>query len=254
MADVKPGKHTIRVSAPGYFDETRDVPVAAGQMVPVDVPLREKPGHLTVRARDGSQVSIDGRLAATTPLSQPLEVPPGRHLVSVTRNGYRAFGQEIEVGRDEARDLEVKLDPTVQRNASYGVIAAGVAGIVAGGVLAGLSIYHEQQAKSFVSQQQAGGLSCTSMAACQTLYAGYNDELNARNDFRTDAAITVGAGALVGVVGLMLYAFDQPTLSNAGRRDDAAKPAAPAKERPMEMSAAPMLGPGLFGAALTGRF
>jgi len=58
---VKPGKHTVRVTAPGYFDETRDVPVAAGQMVPVDVPLREKPGHLTVRARDGAQVSIDGR-------------------------------------------------------------------------------------------------------------------------------------------------------------------------------------------------
>src|SRR6185437_681292 len=166
-------------------------------------------------------VSIDGRLAATTPLSQPLDVPPGRHLVSVARNGYRPYSQEIEVGRDEAREVAVVLDPTLQRNISYGVIAAGVATILAGGALAGVAIYHQQQAQSFESQRQGGGFSCTSALDCQTLYARYNDQLNLRDDFRTDASITVGAGALVSAVGLMLFAFDQPTLGPAARRDDA---------------------------------
>src|SRR5262249_11369372 len=86
-----------------FFDETRDVDVAAGAVAPLDVTLKERPGKLAIVARSGADVSIDGRFAAATPLPQPLDVEPGRHLVTVTQNGYRAFSQEIETRRAPRR-------------------------------------------------------------------------------------------------------------------------------------------------------
>ncbi len=231
VADVKPGKHNVRVTAPGYFDETRDVPVGAGDVVPVDVPLREKPGHLTLRGPDGAQVSIDGRLAATTPLSQPLDVPAGRHLVTVTRNGHRAYSHEIEVGRDEARALDVKLDATVQRAVSYTLMGGGAAVILAGAALAGVRRLPPAAGAELRRGPPGGQARCATLADCQQLYARYAQETQARDDFRRDAGIVMGAGALVGAVGLMLFAFDQPTAGTSGRRDDTPRPASPPRER-----------------------
>jgi hypothetical protein len=257
VAEVTPGKHSVVIAAPGFFDEARDVDVAAGAVLPLDIPLREKPGQISLRTPDGAQVSIDGRVAATTPLARALDIPSGKHLLTVTKNGRRAFSQEIDVARGEARTIEVRLESTAQRSVSYGVIAAGAAGVVAGGVLAGFAAYHQHQAQVFDQNRLAGKIPpCTTADACSALLTGYRSDVQARDDFRRDAGVTLGAGALVGVVGLMIFAFDQPVVGAAatGRRDDA-KPAAPApRERPMELSAVPLLGPGLYGASLAGRF
>jgi hypothetical protein len=255
VADVQPGKHAVRATAPGYFDEAREVPVTAGEVRPVDVILREKPGRLTFRASDGAQVSIDGRLAATTPLIQPLDVSPGRHLVTVTRNGYRVYSHEIELARDEARTLDVKLDATSQRYASFALMGAGTAGIAVGAALAVVAIHQQKQAQSFDAARQAGALACATATDCQQLYAQYTQLVQSRDDFRRDAGVVLGAGALVGAVGLMLFAFDQPTLGGGARGEDTRKPAAPApRERPMDLSAGPIVGPGRYGAVLSGRF
>jgi hypothetical protein len=255
VADVTPGKHNVRFSAPGFFDEARDVEVAAGSTIPLDVPMREKPARVDIQVADGAQISIDGRFAAAAPLTQPLDVAPGHHLVTVTRNGFRAHAEEIDVGRDEARALSVRLESTTQRSVAYGVLGVGVAGVVAGAALAAVAVYRLQQAESFVQQQGTGTLACATPAACQTLFAGYQSNSQARDDFRLAAGVALGAGVAVGAVGLMLFAFDQPTLGTAARSDDRAKPAAPPpRERPMEMAAAPLIGPGLYGVAVGGRF
>jgi hypothetical protein len=255
VAAVKPGPHTVRVTAAGYFDESREITATAGEVLPVDVPLREKPARLSVTARAGAQVSIDGRLAATTPLSQALDVPPGRHLIAVTHNGYRAFSQEIEVARDEARAIDVHLDATVQRSVSYTLVGVGAAGVVAGAALLGVSLYYQGQAQTFDDNRKAGQLSCTTTAACQALFSQYTSAQSSRDDFRLDGGIVLGAGALVGAVGLMLFAFDMPTLGGAApRRDDVQKPATPTRERGLDVTASPILGPGLYGASFGGRF
>src|SRR5262249_23310653 len=73
--EVAPGKHHVTTSAHGYFTDERDVQAIQSALVPVDVPLRERPAQLAVRGAVGAQVSIDGRPAGTTPLASPIEVP-----------------------------------------------------------------------------------------------------------------------------------------------------------------------------------
>src|SRR5262249_16860644 len=58
--EVAPGRHHISTSAPGYFPDERDVQAIQSALVPVDVPLKEKPAHVTITGVDGAQISVDG--------------------------------------------------------------------------------------------------------------------------------------------------------------------------------------------------
>jgi hypothetical protein len=247
--DVKPGKHTVHVTAPGYFPEEREVPTAEGGIVAVDVPMREQPGLLTVTSNDGAEIAIDGRAAATTPLSRPIDLTPGTHFVAVTKRGYRAFAQDLDIGRGEAKTLPVKLEVTSQRVASYALLGIAALGIATGGVLAGVALYEQSQAQAIDTQRATkGGVTLDQLAT-------YNSRVGMRNDLRTAAGVALGGGAAVGLTAIFLAVFDQPTVSAAARRDDRSQPATPApRERPMEVSAAPLLGPGLYGVGVGARF
>src|SRR6185312_5238071 len=106
---------------------------------------------------------------------------------------------------------------------------------------------------SFTQQQAQGQLSCPTMAACTALIQGYQSNVNDRDAFRLASGVAFGAGALVGVVGLMLYAFDQPHLG-ASQRTDTPRPTSPTREKSFEVTASPILGPGFYGASVGARF
>ncbi len=257
FAEIAPGKHSVHVTAPGFVDETHELDAPVGGVSPLDVRLKEKPGRLSIDALAQAQVTLDGRFVASTPLAQPLDVEPGHHLLAVTRNGYRAYVHEIEIGRDEAKTLDVKLETTTQRTVSYVLFGTGAAAVVVGGVLAALALQQESQAQAFVVMQNNGTARCPSASSSgcaayvQSAYTGY---LDARNAYRLDAGVALGAAVLLGGTGVALFALDQPTL-DAARRDDAPRPAAPSpRERPLDSAATPLLGPGLYGAALHGHF
>jgi hypothetical protein len=253
---VAPGKHALRLTAAGYHDEAREVDVAPGNVTALDIPLREKAGHVSIVTPSGADVSIDGRFVTKTPVTSPLDVEPGRHVVSVTRNGYRAFSTEIELGRDESRAIQAPLETSGQRVASYVLIGAGLAAAGVGVGFAVASLKQQNAAQSFVAATNANTATCgaeATPAACPSLDA-YNAARSQRDAFRLDAGIVFG-GALVAVVaGAMLFAFDQPTVSSVSpRRSVEPRPSGP-KAAPVEVVAVPVVAPGSYGGALTVRF
>jgi hypothetical protein len=246
--EAKPGPHKVHVTAEGYFPEDRDVQAAEGGIVAVEIPLREQPAQLSVVTGDGADVSIDGRIAAQTPLARPIELPPGHHFVAVTRRGYRAFSEDLEVGRGEQKTLTVPLEVTGQRVAAYALIGVAAAGILTGGTLAVVAIVKQGQAESIdTTRTTVGGLTSAG-------FAQYNSLVSTRNDLRTAASVTLGGAALVGATGVLMAIFDQPVIGPGAHRDEPRKPAAPTRERPMEVSAVPIVAPGIVGAALHGTF
>jgi hypothetical protein len=248
IEEVKPGKHHVKVTAEGYFDDERDVVALEGGIVAVDVPLREKPAKLMIAGSTGAQISIDGRLTGTTPLAAPLEVPSGHHLVTVTRSGYKAFSEEIVVHRGEAKKVTVALQTTTQRKVSYVFMLGGLAGVAAGAISAGLAVGAQSQAQQIYDKSQTQNIAAKDLE-------DYDASIQRREDLKKAAGVALGAGVLVGVTGLVLYVFDQPVVTQPSARpvDDAPKPA-PKDAPSMEISAAPMWSPGLVGGALTGRF
>jgi hypothetical protein len=210
--------------------------------------MREQPGLLTVTTADGADVAIDGRSAATTPLSRPIELPSGPHFLAVTKRGFRAFTQDLDVVRGEPRTIAVKLDVTGQRVASYALLGLTAAGLVAGGVLTGVAFYEQSQAQALDTQRTTkGGLSVSDLGR-------YNSFASTRNDLRTAAGVAFGASAAVGLTAVFLVVFDQPVVGAAQRDERSKQPTPGPRERPLEVVGAPLLGPGIFGATVGARF
>lgn len=248
IAEVKPGKHTIVIDAPGYFPEEREVQAAPGGVVALDIAMREKPGLLTIATVGGADVSIDGRLTAQTPLAQPIELTPGRHFVAVTKRGHKAFAEDIEIGRGETKRIDAKVEITGQRIGAYVLMGVTGAGVAAGGVVAWLAMREQRDAQDLdTKRQKTGGLTTAELGQ-------YQAHQRNRDELRRAAGIALGGAFVVGATAVMLAVFDVPTVT-AAKRDGAPKPTTPTpRERSMEVAATPIITPGFYGASFSARF
>lgn len=238
---VKPGKHALRVTAPGFFDETREVVAVQGGLVAVDVALRERPATLTIVAPRGAEVSVDGRPQGATPIA-PLDLAPGLHTVTLTLNGHHAHTEEVDLSRGEARELRTGLRKTGQRKASYAVIAAGAGGLVTGGVLTYLALGRQRQAEDTLASLETRNVEAHKLDA-------YDKDRAARDRYRTGAFVAYGAGAAVLTVGALMYAIDQPSVTAPRERP---RPGTPVEGPKVEVGG--MVLPGAAAATLRGSF
>lgn len=90
VAATTPGDHTIRIEAPGFVTLERTVRVDAGRELALDLPLAVQPALVAVDGPDGASVYVDGKHAGDLPLSGPLRVAPGEHVLRSRRTGGAA--------------------------------------------------------------------------------------------------------------------------------------------------------------------
>ena len=242
IAEVKPGKHVVVVTAKGFLDEKRDIQVVDGGLAAVDLELEEKPALLAVSAPDGSEITVDGRPAGITPLSAPLALHDGRHFIAVLKNGAVAFTREVDVVRGETKTLDVSLTTSKQRVASYVVLTTGIAALATGGVFLGLALNRESKAKSILDARDQGNIGGKELDD----YASARD---ARDRYRTISFVAFGAGAALTATSLLLMAFDHPTVAPMSAMPDQSPTPAPKTPAPMDMAAAPIVSPTMIGAS-----
>ncbi len=203
VLEVAPGKYKVRVSAPGYEDEEREIVAVEGTLVPFEADLRDKPSFLAVSAPNGALVSIDGRVVGEAPLTAPLSLPPGKHLVVITKTGYNPSVQQIEIKRGETLRLRVTLKITALRAVTFNLMNVDVTGaLVAGGLGIG-ALLAERKAKGILEETKSGHISPARLDA-------YNDALASRDRLRTSALATLGVTAALSSVTVFLYVFDNP--------------------------------------------
>jgi tetratricopeptide (TPR) repeat protein/uncharacterized membrane protein len=246
IADVTPGKHHVRVWADGYFDEERDALAAQGSLAAIDVPLREKPALLTVVLDAKATIDVDGRPMATTPLAQPLEVPSGTHVVTITKNGYRAFTREITLVHGGSAKIDAKLEQSGQRTAAWIVLGAAGAAAVAGGVFTGVAFVEQSNAQTIYDKSRQQNIT-------ESERSSYESDVSARDQWRTVAIASFGSAVGLLLVGGVLYFFDQPRVEMGPPPSESPRPA-PQKKEPTEIGVLPWIGPAGAGAALGGRF
>lgn len=249
IEEVAPGKHRVKVTAAGHFDDERQIAAAEGGVVALDIPLREKPALLTIAVEERADVSIDGRLVGLAPLPRPLEVSSGRHLVTVSRGGRRPFSREVELARDERRTVAVELEMTDQRYAAITLVGVSIAGAVVGGVIGAFALRENGIAEDIYRGEIEKG------NASEARRNAYTDALGARDELRRAAGIALGVGALIGGAGALLFLTDFPESAPFVPRDEAPSPQRKDPgDATLEISAAPAFGPGFAGVAVGARF
>lgn len=203
VVKVEPGPHKVVVRAPGYHDVELSVPAVANELIPRLVALRPKAALLRVTGTAGARVAIDGQPRATLPADAPIAIEPGSHFVGVTLAGHEPYGKLIDLERDSTVDLAIRLPMTSQRIAAWSILSAGFAGVVAGGVLTGLTLAREGEAVALRDQRAKTPLTPDERDR-------YNSAVTARNDLARAAAITGGAAGVLLAVGAGLHGLDRP--------------------------------------------
>ncbi len=247
--EVEPGPHVAVVMATGHYPEKRKLEARDGQMVALDVRLREKPALLNVVGTDGAEVAVDGRSSGELPLPRPLELDAGRHFVTVTATGHQPFAHELGLQPGTSTTVDISLPMTDQRVAAYAVLATAAAAVAAGGALAAVALVEQGEAMSIADAYEAGPIE-------ETQRLEHNDAVSRRDDFALASGITTGAGAALTVTGLFLLLLDRPAVSLPPAPDPPpAKPAGDQQPGPdIDLLAGPLLEPGLLGWGLMGWF
>ena len=73
---VTPGKHRVKLHAPGFFEAELDVLAVEGRLTIVPHDLKERPGTLRIDSAEGASVWVDGQLVARTPWRPRSSFPP----------------------------------------------------------------------------------------------------------------------------------------------------------------------------------
>ncbi len=208
LVEVEARDHVISVSADGYFPVEKRGVAVENQSTYIDVELKPKPAKLTVKSEGDARIAVDGRYVGTTPTAG-LELPAGKHLVSVLRRGREPWGREITVTRGQELVLDAELAKTSRRKAVPYVLAG--AGILAGGaVITGLfALSRDNHANDLRAQITMTGNQAPAVA----------DELDStvrsRDRFVTWTWVLGTAAVVTGGIGGVLLVFDRPDADSA---------------------------------------
>ena len=246
IAEIDAGKHRVKVTASGFEDDEREVLTVKGELLAFDVRLRERPAHLRLVVEDGARIYVDGRYQGEAPLSKALQLPAGKHVVSVIRAGYDGYSSEVVLERGKTKTLAVELSYSKQRNASLVLLGAGgVSMVVSLGFLV-QSLGRQSAAQDVLDRKDEGNITAEDLDV-------YDAARRDRDQLRIASAVAAVTGLGFAVVGGTLYLVDTPRVPEQGSPKPSTKPGR-RSSGPKTLSAAPVLLPGFLGGGLRGTF
>jgi len=203
LVAVDAKEHFVAVSADGYFPVEKKAFAVEGQSALVEIELKPRPAVVKVTTEDSARISIDGRPIATTP-APPLEVPAGKHLLAIMRNGREPFSREITVTRGQQLTLTAPLEKTARRRAVPWVL--GGAGLLAAGAITTsiLASIKDGNASDLRDGIDTGNRPPSDGDR-------YDAEVRARDRYVTTTWVLGGAAVTAGTVGVLLLLFDSPS-------------------------------------------
>jgi hypothetical protein len=203
LVEVDAKEHLVAVSADGYFPVEKKTVAVDGQSALVEVELKPRPALVKVVTEGGARIALDGRPIATTP-TPPLEVPAGKHLLTILRTGREPFAREITVGRGEQLALTAPLHKTARRRAVPWIL--GGAGVLAAGAITTAIIANAKDgdASDLRDQIDAGNRPPGDADRYDALVRG-------RDRYVTGTWILGGAAVTAGTIGVLLLLFDSPS-------------------------------------------
>ncbi len=202
--DVTPGEHTVGVSADGYLPEERKLTVTKGQaMVPLE--LKARPAQLTVRTARDARIAVDGRPMVIG--GRPIEVAPGKRLITVFARGRRPLTREVELRPGQALSWDAPLERTTQRKAVTWV-AVGSGALVVASLVTGVV--------SIAAGSSAADLRDSSTPLSSDDAARYSRLRDRRDTLGTTSLVLGGVALLAAGAAAWMYYADDPTSEQLG--------------------------------------
>lgn len=203
IREVTPGKHRILVRAPGFRDKEREVTAVADELIPVSVQLDELPSTLEVTTPQGAEIYVDGAFVSQGGERVVLELPGGRHRVSVAANGRRVASRVLALERAGREHATFSLKPTTQRITARVLLVGSLAALGGGVAFSALAVGSENAAQDFLARTELGNVSNAELVR-------YEADVTRRNRYRWMAGAGFASSLGLLVTGLFLHELDKP--------------------------------------------
>lgn len=245
-AEVPPGRHTVKVTAPGYIEKEFTTQAVEGQITPETYELSEQPARLQIEMPSGGTVYVDGRDLGG---SRVVTLASGVHFVSVIQTGHHSDARTVQLGPGEGETMTFSLSTTTQRDASIGLMIGGGVTVTAGVILLGLAFFRQNAAQEILKTREAGSIT-------ESERQDYAQAVMDRDQLRAAGVVTGGAGALSVLIGAALFLFDNPPLKTPPvdgldqkkKKDNRPGPSQPSDMEPLAF--VPWFNPSLPGGGL----
>jgi hypothetical protein len=213
IAEVAAGAHMVRVSAEGFFATDRRVVAIAGELVPMEIELREQPAIVIVEPSIEAELYVDGSYAGRVRKGARIELASGSHEFAFVRDGRRVESQVIVLERGETRRLAVDLRWTGQRLAAVSLLVVSGVTLASGVGFTALAVERERAADGILTRRKNAALTATELS-------DYDEARSNRDEARIGAFASFAVSATSLVTGAFLYALDQPNMSQIVTRPD----------------------------------
>jgi hypothetical protein len=128
---VNAGKAKLEVSADGYVTTVKELELPGGDALTVKIELQKKVtgGTLVVRSDPPATVTIDGRVAGSSPLEE--HVDAGTHTLTLSRDGYASRSTTVTLADGDRKETTLTLEAVSGLTSKWwfwtgvGVVAVG---------------------------------------------------------------------------------------------------------------------------------
>lgn len=217
IREIEPGEHTVQVVAAGHVTSARRVTAVKGALVTLDIALAEQMARLEVVARDGAQLSIDGRVQGLCPFPKPLELPAGSHLITVTKAGYIGVSREQVLTAGETTVFTAPMPRTWQQTTGLIMFGAAASALTTGIFFAVIAREQNGSAQSFLDARGHQTLSSTDLEQYESLRQD-------RNRLQAIAWASGGIAAALATAGTLMIVLDQGSVRTTDTGTKAARP------------------------------
>ena len=117
LEDVICKSYTIMIVKGGFYRETKEISLGAGETIKLHIPLRRYAGSISVSSSpSGASVYLNGIYKGMTPITLT-DVPVGDYSIKLTKSGYDNITKTVSVSTGETTDvsetLKEKTTPTL---------------------------------------------------------------------------------------------------------------------------------------------
>jgi hypothetical protein len=218
------GTHKLEIRLAGYQGVQRDFDVRSREPVRLMFSLikeKNSGGILVLANVRNARIHVDGNVVGMTPMTDAVEVAPGRHQVLVEKEDYSQESVVVDVAANAVSDVDVNLHLTRKSFSWRGGL--GISSMIIGGGIIGASVW----GRYYLNDGYKGtGMFSTApdFAMYKTMvYAGYG----------------VGAGLVAIGIGMVIWeAVRKPAGVKEGDLIEKVKPS---------LSILPVVGPDMMG-------
>lgn len=109
---ISPGKHTVSLSKPLYYSVVKEIELAPGDMLPLDLELKPNYGSVAISSEPtGAQIMLNNRQELSTTPHTVSPIQSGTYSLKVSLQDYRDYIQDVTISDDVQTKVHAVLTP-----------------------------------------------------------------------------------------------------------------------------------------------